>query len=114
MSARFLRQVLLPEIGEAGQRRLGEASAAVAGPGLAQQVAARYAEGAGFGSVAPGAIDVDALAPSTIVKNPHAREVLAGARAALREMRGALGMNTAITMGGDPPYPPAQPVKVQS
>ena len=90
MTARFLRQVLLPEIGEAGQRRLGEATAAVAGEGLAHEIAARYAEGAGFGTVAPGAIDVDALAPSAIVKDPCAREVLAGARAALREMRAAL------------------------
>ena len=93
MSARFLRQILLPEIGEAGQQRLGEASAAVAGTGLAHEVAARYAEGAGFGHVAPGVIDVDALAPTSIVKDARAREVLAGARAALREMRGALGMD---------------------
>ncbi len=39
-----------PEIGEAGQRRLGEATAAVAGEGLAHEIASRYAEGAGFGA----------------------------------------------------------------
>jgi hypothetical protein len=91
MSARFLRQVLLPEIGEAGQRRLAASSAAVAGAGLAAEVASRYALGAGFGGVGEGAIDVEALAPATLVSSGQAaREVLAGARAALAEMRRAL------------------------
>jgi hypothetical protein len=89
--ARFVRQILLPEIGEAGQRRIEAASAAVAGDGLAHEVASRYAKGAGFTGVRPGAIEVDALAPAGIVTEPSARQVLAGARAALAEMRRALG-----------------------
>jgi hypothetical protein len=89
-SVRFVRQVLLPEIGEAGQRRIEEASARVAGDGLAHEIAALYAAGAGFGAVAPGAVDVGALAPPDIVANAAAREVLAGSRAALAEMRRAL------------------------
>jgi len=90
VSARFLRQVLLPEIGEAGQRRIEAASAAVAGEGLAGEVASRYAQGAGFAAVVPGAIDVEALAPADLVHDPRAREILAGARAALGELRRAL------------------------
>ncbi|APR81366.1 Hypothetical protein A7982_06713 [Minicystis rosea] len=90
MMDRFLRQVLLPEIGEAGQRRLSASVAAVGGDGLAHEVAARYAEGAGFASIAPGPVDVEALAPAAIVKNAEARAVLAGSRAALAEMRRAL------------------------
>jgi molybdopterin/thiamine biosynthesis adenylyltransferase len=90
--SRFVRQVLLPEIGEAGQARLGEAEAAVGGAGLAHEVAARYAEGAGFGAVVAGPIDVDALAPPAIVRTDAAREALAGARAALAEIRRAVGM----------------------
>jgi molybdopterin/thiamine biosynthesis adenylyltransferase len=86
---RFVRQVLLPEIGEAGQRRLGAATASVAGAGLAHEVAARYAEAAGFGAVAPGPVDVAALAPASVVTTAAAREVLAGARAALAEIRRA-------------------------
>jgi molybdopterin/thiamine biosynthesis adenylyltransferase len=86
---RFVRQVPLPEIGEAGQRRIGLATAAVAGAGLAHEVAARYAEAAGFGAVAPGPVDVDALAPAAVVTDARAREVLAGARAALAELRRA-------------------------
>ena len=91
MSARFVRQILLPEIGEAGQRRIEATSAAVAGEGLAHEIAARYAQGAGFAGLAPGAVDVDALAPAGIVTSSSARQVLAGARAALAEMRRALG-----------------------
>ena len=91
---RFVRQVLLPEIGEAGQRRLGAATAAVAGAGLAHEVAVRYVEAAGFGAVLPGPIDVEALAPAEIVTNASARDVLAGARAALAELRrAALGVD---------------------
>jgi hypothetical protein len=89
--ARFVRQILLPEIGAAGQRRVEAAAAAVAGQGLAHEIACRYAEGAGFGRVTPGPIDVDALAPADLVSDPSARHVLAGARAALAELRRALG-----------------------
>jgi hypothetical protein len=95
--ARHLRQVILAEIGADGQARLSAASAAVGAPApdapaLAHDVASRYARGAGFAAVVPGAIDVAALAPSSIVADPAAREVLAGARAALAAMRGALGL----------------------
>ncbi len=90
MSARFLRQVLLPEIGEAGQRRIEGSTAPVAGSGLAHEVASLYAIGAGFAGTAPGPIDVDALAPADLVRDPPAREILAGARAALSEIRRAV------------------------
>jgi hypothetical protein len=91
VSARFVRQVLLPEIGEAGQRRLQASSAAVAGEGLAHEVASLYALGAGFGCLTAGSIDVDALAPAALVTSGRpAREVLAGARAALAAMLRAL------------------------
>jgi hypothetical protein len=90
VSARFVRQVLLPEIGEAGQRRIEAATAAVAGEGPAHEVASRYALGAGFAAVVPGPIDVGALAPADLVRDAHAREILAGARAALAELRRAL------------------------
>jgi hypothetical protein len=86
---RFVRQVLLPEIGEPGQRRLAAATASVGGEGFAHEVAALYTEAAGFAAVGPGPIDVEALAPSSIVTTAAAREMLAGARAALAEMRRA-------------------------
>jgi hypothetical protein len=81
--------VLLPEIGAEGQRRIGASVANVAGdPGsVAHEVASLYALGAGFSAVAPSPIDVAALAPEPLVTSPAAREVLAGARAALGEIR---------------------------
>jgi hypothetical protein len=95
MSARFLRQELLAEVGGEGQRRIERATARVAGDGpgelaLAHEVACLYALGAGFASVAPGPVDVDALAPRSVVSSASARAVLAGARAALAAMRAAL------------------------
>lgn len=90
MDPRFLRQVLLPEIGPEGQARLGAATAAVGGDGLAHEVAERYARGAGFGAVAAGDIDEAVLAPGAIVGAPAAAAVLAGARAALAEIRRAI------------------------
>jgi hypothetical protein len=90
MPERFLRQALLPEVGERGQARLAAATADVAGEGLAHEVACLYAIGAGFSGVGPGPIDLDALAPLALVTGGPAREVLAGARAALLAMRRGL------------------------
>jgi len=96
-AARHLRQMLLPEIGMAGQARLGAATARVGvspsergAAGLAHEIATRYALGAGFARVEPGRIDVASLAPRAIVEQEAAREVLAGARAALAAIRDAL------------------------
>lgn len=79
--ARHLRQILVAEIGEAGQARLVASELALGGAGLAHEIAARYARGAGA-RVVTGAIDVAALAPDEVTA-PAAREVLAGARAAV-------------------------------
>jgi hypothetical protein len=89
-AARFLRQVLLPEIGQAGQARIQAAAAAVGGgSSLSHEVAELYARAAGFREISPGSIDVDVLAPLAEVRSPAAREVLAGARAALAAVRAA-------------------------
>ena len=90
MTARFVRQMLLPEIGIEGQARIGQATAEVFGASPAHAVARLYAEGAGFGALTAGSIDVDALAPTAIVSSPAAREVLAGSRAALAAIRRAV------------------------
>ena len=89
---RFLRQVLLPEIGPAGQERLASASAAVAGDGLHHEVATRYARAAGVGAIVAGPVDVDRLAPVEVCVHPAARSVLAGARAALGALRAGVGL----------------------
>lgn len=85
---RFARQILLAEVGEQGQRAIGRAEARVGGTSFAHEVATLYASGAGFAEIVPGEI-VDE-APASIVTDPAARAVLAGARAALSEIRRAL------------------------
>ena len=89
-SERFLRQILLSEVGERGQRAIGEAVAHVGGDSLAHEVATLYAEGAGFAGVAKGEIHIDRGASADLVHDETARQVLAGARAALVEIRRAL------------------------
>jgi hypothetical protein len=89
--ARYVRQMLVAEIGEAGQARLAAAEARLSGEGLAHEMAAAYASRAGIGRVAAGAIDERALAPS-FLEEPAARAVVAGSRAALASIRRALGV----------------------
>jgi len=88
-SRRHARQMLLAEIGENGQRRLGAATAAVAGPSLAHEIATAYATRAGMGNIVPGTVDASRLCPS-FLEYPAARAVVAGSRAALAAMRAAL------------------------
>jgi hypothetical protein len=85
----FVRQMLVAEVGEAGQARLEAATFALAGDGLAHQIAQAYAARAGVGSVVQGPIDEGALVPS-FVENAAARSVVAGSRAALAAMRAIL------------------------
>jgi hypothetical protein len=94
--ARYGRHVLVAEIGADGQARVLGASARVAAPAGARQdpvlarafeIAALYAARAGFSSTSPGVIGLDALAPEALVRDPHARAALAGARLALAELR---------------------------
>jgi hypothetical protein len=87
---RFVRQMLLAEIGESGQARFEGAVAHVAGQGLAHEIATAYATRAGLGTILPGAIDEAAWAPS-FLESSAARALVAGSRAALASMRAALG-----------------------
>lgn len=100
---RFQRQIVLREVGYAGQARLGTATARVPAAGLRGEVASLYARRAGFGAVvaveAEGP-DAPARAPEAPaglpeasagiaeapgwVANPEAAEVIAGSLAALR------------------------------
>lgn len=85
--ARYGRQVLLREVGHEGQGRVLRATAAVGGETLAHRAAVRFALRSGFHGVSPGAVDVESLAPSSIVTVPAARSILAGARCALAAFR---------------------------
>ena len=86
---RYARQMRLVEVGEEGQRRLGNAMAAVAGEGLKHEMATDYARRAGIGGIAAGEVDESCLAPS-FIEHAAPRAVVAGSRAALAALREAL------------------------
>jgi hypothetical protein len=87
---RYLRQIVLVEIGEAGQRALEASTAPVLGTSAAHEVARLYAERAGFGRLDEGPADLDAASTGDVsLATPAARDVLAGSRAALRAILAA-------------------------
>ncbi len=87
---RFVRQILLAEIGEAGQRAIGAATAHVLGPTSAHEVARLYAQRAGFETLAEGPAALEPGVPDDWVEAPAARDMVAGARAAARAIVAAL------------------------
>jgi len=82
--------MMLAEVGIAGQRAIARRVAHVAGPSGAHDVAELYARRAGFSSIVDGEIGLDPGDVPALVTTPAARMVLAGARAALAEIRRAL------------------------
>jgi hypothetical protein len=88
--ARYARQILLAEVGEEGQRRIGGGTARVGGDTAAHEIASLYARRAGCARIEPGQVGVDDSAPTSIATTLEARYVLAGARAALAELRRSL------------------------
>ena len=101
--------MLLPEIGEEGQRRLGSATAAVAGEGLAHEIAVSYATRAGVGHIVPGAID-ELLAPSFLAIDAT-RAMVAGSRAALAALRAALGIAAPASLASGQATPQTASIK---
>jgi hypothetical protein len=112
------RQIRLAEVGSTGQKRILEATVDVAVGGLAAEVAARYLAGAGVGCIrvrstalaaaatavdpavrvevdsGSGHEDVGVHPESHDFRDPVAREVAEGARAALRAIRAVLEGNS--------------------
>ena len=107
-TARFLRQLLLPEIGEAGQTRLGDAGFAVTSTldGDAAGVASSYLERAGCHArtdgeplAGPSADDVDRLAGDPALRSYAA--AVAGAFAAVEHIKRVTGAGRGATLPGD-------------
>ncbi len=100
---RHARQLLLPEIGEVGQAFLSAHAVAVPG-GPAGEVAAEYLRRAGVHAAvtesAPGAEELEALAPERVAALAGRPELeaaaafLAGAFTAVEEMKRALGVGS--------------------
>ena len=94
---RFSRQILLAEVGEAGQLAILAGSAAVAGQGpradwaLRHQLASEYAGRAGFSQLPPAVEQpLEALAPAHLISQRGPAEVLAASRLALAAMVAAV------------------------
>jgi hypothetical protein len=113
---RHTRQIRLPEIGDCGQALFAAGRVRVVGEGLAAEVAARYLAGAGVGTLcvdgervarAARAVDPDVktepareagaarAGPPFELVDGAAREVAAGAWAALVALRRLLAKETA-------------------
>lgn len=69
---RFSRQIILPQIGGAGQQRLLDASVALGGRGPTLEIAALYLAGSGVGRIALHG-RADRLAAALIELNPEVR-----------------------------------------
>lgn len=87
--SRYARQMLVAEVGDAGQERLAKATFALDGEGLDHAIACAYARRAGVGAIVEGPLDQAVLAPP-FVATPAIRSVVAGSRAALAAMRAVL------------------------
>ena len=74
---RYARQVVLPEIGEAGQRRIGEATVRLSGRGDALVACAVHLASAGVGSI-------EICDPSPLSTSEATRFPLSGARSGER------------------------------
>ncbi|NUO52000.1 MAG: hypothetical protein HOV80_24380 [Polyangiaceae bacterium] len=83
---RYLRQILLAEIGEPGQRAIAEASVTVGGPAGAHEAARLYAERAGFRRIDDAGEEREPGSGDAAIVTPAARDVVAGARAVARAM----------------------------
>jgi hypothetical protein len=94
--SRHARQVILPEIGEAGQARI-EAGSAVVDAGRSGEIEALYLAGAGVGRIvvadAASASDARGAAPFD-VRDEAARDVALGAWRALATLRALVARKT--------------------
>ncbi len=88
MSNRYLRQVVLPEVGEGGQARLAAASVAVIGAGGLGCAVLEYLTAAGIGRLT--IVDHDSVEESNLHRQPLYRMSDLGARK-VEAARGALG-----------------------
>jgi hypothetical protein len=90
---RYMRQIRLAEVGEAGQARLVEAKVGLASRGYAREIEERYLRAAG---IEPSGDRSPELSAEVLgLRNPAAREVGEGAFHALLAFRRALAIESA-------------------
>lgn len=89
-SVRYTRQVRLAEVGEAGQERLLRASVELQSRGASGTFERKYLEGAGVTVSGAGSGGTTAAPTWAEALDPAARDVAAGAYAALRTIKAIL------------------------
>lgn len=101
ISERYSRQIMLPEIGESGQRKLREASVLIVGAGGLGAPVATYLTGAGIGRI--GIADPDTVSLSNLQRQTLYSEEQVGRRKTecAVERLGALSSATQFTVHDD-------------
>ncbi|MDE7389269.1 MAG: HesA/MoeB/ThiF family protein [Muribaculaceae bacterium] len=93
---RYSRQIMLPEIGEEGQRRLSEASVLIVGVGGLGSPVAAYLAGAGVGTI--GLADSDTVSLSNLQRQVLYSEVQIGGPKTECAAERLRGLNSDITV----------------
>ncbi|MCC8170450.1 MAG: HesA/MoeB/ThiF family protein [Parabacteroides sp.] len=100
MNGRYQRQQLLPEIGEAGQQKLREASVLIVGAGGLGSPLALYLAGAGVGRI--GIVDDDTVSVTNLQRQVLYTESQVGGSKALHARERLLGLNSDICVEAYP------------
>lgn len=100
MNARYQRQLILPEIGEAGQQKLREASVLIVGAGGLGSPLALYLAGAGVGRL--GIVDDDAVSVTNLQRQVLYTEHQVGEPKALHARERLLALNGDICVEAYP------------
>jgi molybdopterin/thiamine biosynthesis adenylyltransferase len=99
--SRYARQIAVPGIGEAGQRRISSLEVEVRGDDLAAEICALYLAGAGVKRVVSAFAarvralnsEVETEGTTSVIAEPEGDDLLAGSRAARTVLARALGGN---------------------
>lgn len=100
MESRYDRQVMLPEIGEEGQRRLSSARVLIVGVGGLGSPIALYLAGAGVGSI--GLVDGDRVSRSNLQRQVLYAEDEIGELKAVRAKERLLRLNGSLNVTAYP------------
>lgn len=99
-TARYHRQLILPEIGDEGQRRLHEARVLIVGVGGLGSPIALYLAGAGVGHI--GLVDDDVVSASNLQRQVLYTEAEVGLPKAIQARQRLLTLNSGITVEAYP------------
>ncbi len=100
MNTRYNRQIILPEIGEEGQRKLKEAKVLIVGVGGLGSPIALYLAGAGVGTI--GLVDDDVVSETNLQRQVLYTEAEVGQSKALCAQRRLAALNSGIQVNAHP------------